>query len=312
MSDEDAIAFEDWTPDVYSALVPWPRPFANKYSRGQVAVVAGSSRFPGAAILCARAAAKGGAGYVQLFTPHAAVAAAQANLVCAPVVSCPDSHGAFAKDAADTILANAGHASAFVVGPGLTATEGTRALVEALIQRCDKPLLLDADALNLATQLRPRLAERALAGKVTVLTPHEGEASRLLASIGAATLLPEAPADGLQRYNAAAALSSAFAATVVLKGPGTLIAAADGRRVVRNPSGTAALSTAGTGDVLSGLIGSLLSCGLGSLDACALGAYVHGLAGQEAARRSCELCVTAEDVIRALPSAFEGLRTGEV
>lgn len=306
------MVFEDWDPGSYRQTVPWPAEDADKYSRGQLVVVAGSAAYPGAAVLAASAGARSGAGYTLLCTPRGATTvAAQAHLVSVPVVPCPETKGAFAPAAADRIVPLMDRATAVVCGPGMTVTEGTRGLVARLITSIERPLLLDADALTIAGELRPQLLERAYAGRMTVLTPHEGEAARLLAALGAENLLAADASTDLQRYNAAVTLSSGYGATVVLKGPRSLIAAADGRRVVRNPSGCAALATAGTGDVLAGLIGGLLACGLPSLDAAALGAYLHGLAGEEAARTHTALCVMAEDVIDALPQALKVLYDGE-
>lgn len=305
------MTFEDWDLGAYRQAVPWPTKDADKYSRGQAALVAGSATYPGAAVLAASAASRSGAGYTMLCTPRSAVAAAQAHLVSVPVISCPAAKGAFAASSADLIVTLIDRASAVVCGPGLTVTEGTRSLVARLVTAVQQPLLLDADALTIAAGLRPQMLERAYAGRMTVLTPHEGEASRLLAALGAENLLTPGASTDLQRYNAAVTLSSGYGATVVLKGPRSLIAAADGRRVVCNSSGCAALATAGTGDVLAGLVGGLLACGLPSLDAAALGVYVHGLAGQEAARARTGLCVTAEDVIEALSQAFRVLDGGE-
>jgi len=269
-------AVEAWTPDHYRGLVPWPDPTANKYSRGQAVIAAGSARFPGAAVLSARGAQYGGAGYVLLCTPRACVAAAQAHLTCVPVAACAESRGAFSASAAAEVLEHASRAGALVVGPGITVTDGTKGFLSTLIERCEMPLLLDADALTLAGDLREQLTARAQGGRLTVLTPHEGEARRLLAPLGAANLLEETPASRLQRYNAAVTLSRGYAATVVLKGPATLIAAADGRRVVENPSGSAALATAGTGDVLAGMLGAHWATGKESFAAACSAVYQHG------------------------------------
>jgi hydroxyethylthiazole kinase-like uncharacterized protein yjeF len=141
------------------------------------------------------------------------------------------------------------------------------------------PLLLDADALNLSAaraDLRQRLLQRGLA---TVMTPHPAEAARLLN-----TTVEAVQAD---RPAAARALVERCQCIAVLKGAGTLVAwLAEGAslhdiRVVRNPSGSNRLATAGTGDVLSGLIGALLARGLDASTAAQLGVWVHGRAGEQ-------------------------------
>jgi NAD(P)H-hydrate epimerase len=153
----------------------------------------------------------------------------------------------------------------------------------------DLPLVLDADALNHVAQ-DPTLLHKRTAG--TVLTPHPGEAARLLSSP-----VPDVQAD---RYGAARALADRYAAVAVLKGARTVIAAPDGRLAV-NPTGNPGLGTGGTGDVLTGCVGAALArLGDAFLAACAA-VYLHGAAGDLAASRRSETGLLAGDVIDALP-----------
>jgi hydroxyethylthiazole kinase-like uncharacterized protein yjeF len=171
--------------------------------------------------------------------------------------------------------------TALVAGPGMgVAPPAADLLVQAMV--APVPLLLDADALNLIAaraDLRHQLLQRAKGGVATVITPHPAEAARLLN-----TMVDAVQAD---RPAAARALVERYQCIAVLKGAGTLVTwLAEGAslpdiRVVRNPTGSNRLATAGTGDVLSGLIGALLARGLDASTAGQLGVWVHGRAGEQ-------------------------------
>jgi NAD(P)H-hydrate epimerase len=152
------------------------------------------------------------------------------------------------------------------IGPGLGRGEWGRALLAAAL-RADKPLLLDADALNLLAE-----APRAVAD--AVLTPHPGEAARLI-GITVAEVQE-------QREASARALASRFGAVAVLKGAGTLVAAPDGR-IARIEAGNPGMATGGMGDLLTGVIAALRAQGLDAFDAAACGALLHAAAGDAAA-----------------------------
>ncbi len=286
-----AQAPEVWTPREYGTLVPLPAIDAHKNDRGRVLVVAGSGRFPGAAVLAARGAMRSGAGYVTLAVPEPMVAVAQGHLLAAPVIGLPAGRTrAFASGAADAVLDLAPDYDAVVLGPGLTLADGAVATARALVARLDRPLVVDADALNALVDATDLLHRR---HAPTVLTPHPGELARLVGMTAA----------GVQadRVSSSAKLASSNV-SVVLKGAGTVVSGA-GRQVI-NTSGTPALATAGTGDVLAGVIGALLAQGLSPFEAGALGAYVHGRAGEAASADLTPVSVTAEDVVEYLPVAY--------
>ncbi|MFF4222909.1 NAD(P)H-hydrate dehydratase [Streptomyces abikoensis] len=230
-------------------LLPHPQAESDKYRRGVVGIVAGSARYPGAAVLAVAGALSGGAGAVRYAGPatDAVIARFPETLVTA---------GPPAK---------AGRVQAWVIGPGLgDGSEARQALVDVLSS--DVPVLVDADGLRLLDPqaVRARRAE-------TLLTPHAGEAAALL---GLSREEVEA-----SRLSAVRALADRFGATALLKGSTTLVA--DGTRAIRvNPTGTPWLATAGSGDVLAGLTGSLLAAGLDARDAASAGAYLHGLAAR--------------------------------
>ncbi|MFJ9947061.1 NAD(P)H-hydrate dehydratase [Kitasatospora sp. NPDC091207] len=248
-----------------AALLPVPGAESDKYRRGVVGVAAGSVTYPGAALLAVAGALRGGAGAVRYVGT-----AAEEVVRRFPEVLVTEGGPA-----------GAGRVQAWVVGPG--GGDGARqALGEALAS--DVPVLVDADGL---TELG-RLGPQALTGRTapTLLTPHTGEAARLLAGAGVVgaggTTPPAADELAAARLVTARRLAAAYRATVLLKGSTTVIADPGGAVRV-NPTGTPWLATAGSGDVLAGLAGSLLAAGLPVLDAASVAAYLHGLAGRHAA-----------------------------
>ncbi|UKY50924.1 NAD(P)H-hydrate dehydratase [Streptomyces inhibens] len=230
-------------------LLPRPTAESDKYRRGVVGVVAGSARYPGAAVLAVAGALRGGAGAVRYVGP--AVDKVLAHFPETLVHPGPPD--------------KAGRVQSWVIGPGIG--DESDALAEVLA--ADVPVLVDADGLRFLTprQVRERTAE-------TLLTPHAGEAAALL---GRGRDEVEAA-----RMESVRELAAQYAATVLLKGSTTLVAGADGPVRV-NPTGTSWLATAGSGDVLSGVTGSLLAAGLTARDAGSVGAYLHGLAARRAA-----------------------------
>ena len=289
-----------WPADHYHSLLPLPAANEHKYSRGNVGIIAGSVSYAGAAVLASGAAARSGAGYVRLAVPEPIVSVMQAHLASVPVAGFPaDESGAFSQNAVESLVERIASCDALVCGPGLSVGYGTRLLVRTVVEKATVPLLLDADALSIVAGLDGLLRERGDRGCVTVLTPHEGEMSRILVGLGEPAL--SKPALPMQRVEAACLVARRTGAIVVLKGPATVIT--DGEMTVLSGFGTPALATAGTGDVLSGIIGALLAQGLGALDAATLGVYLHSCAGVIAAYEHSEMCVIAEDVIEALGDA---------
>lgn len=276
-----------------AALLPWPAPDAHKYSRGRLALVAGSPAYPGAACLAATASQRAGAGYTEVFCAGKSLLAVRAvspSLVAQDWRHWQPSRGtALSPDRPGACVIGCGFA-------GEGKTEGP--LVMETLRAFAGPLLVDGGALTLlasATGLR-LAAERACAGLPLVLTPHGGEAARL----ARAARISEAEPALL-----AGALARAYGAVCVLKGPDTYVS--DGTRVVLVDRGTAALAKAGTGDVLAGIIGALLAQGLAPLDAAVLGATLHAEAGRVAEERHTAIGVIPEDVVEVLPEAFRCL-----
>jgi NAD(P)H-hydrate epimerase len=281
-------------------LPPRPRD-SHKGDYGTVLVVAGSRRYPGAAILAALGAGRAGAGLVQLAVPTSLVPAVVAAVPFATLLPCAEtSAGGFALGAADELRDAAAKATAVVLGPGLGTDSETGRLLVRLLRDVPRPLVLDADALNLLAALgdEPFAARRAATDAPTVLTPHPGEFARL-------TGLPRP--DGEQRLPQAARYAQQHGVIVVLKGAGTVVT--DGRRAWVEPAGNPGMATGGMGDVLAGALGALLATPKRLPDpaaAAALAVHAHALAGDGAAAALGETGVLPEDVARRLGKALEG------
>jgi hydroxyethylthiazole kinase-like uncharacterized protein yjeF len=263
-----------------------PQPLDHKNRRGHVLVVAGSPGKRGAARLTAWAALRAGAGLCTLASDGREIAAPD------PVMTA--TLDAEAPDAVDRLAALAAGKAVVAIGPGMAPGAGGRALVRAALERVEAPLVLDADALN---HLAGEAARIAAARAPVVITPHPGEAARLLGSSAG-----EVEKD---RVAAARALAELTRAVVVLKGAGTLVcdgAAGDGF-VTINPTGGPALATAGAGDVLTGVVAALVGQGLEPGEAARAAVYLHGLAGDLCAARIGPIGVTASDVLEAVPAA---------
>lgn len=261
--------------DVATALVERPAD-AHKW-HSALWVVAGSPGMTGAAHLVTRAAQRSGAGYVRLSTPGAALGEGAPTEA---VVTSVDRRGW-----AGEVLAGAERFAAMVVGPGLGRDADTAKEVRALVAGTELPCVVDGDALAALGESPTGLSP------TTVLTPHDGEYARLCGH-----------APGADRFEATRRLAAGSGATVLLKGPTTVVASPTGEVLV-STAGDARLATAGTGDVLSGVIGALLATGVAPALAAAIGAHLHGRAAGLGWRRA----LVAGDVVDLLPLAIEAL-----
>ena len=239
LPETDVMGFE--AGDV-GARWPVPGPHDDKYTQGVTGVMAGSSTYPGAAVLCTGAAVAATSGMVRYTgSAHSEVLAHWPEVIASPTP------------------AAAGRVQAWVVGPGLgTDDTGAAALWFAL--ETNLPVIVDADGLTILAA-HPDLVVNRTAP--TVLTPHAGEFARLAGNL---------PGD--DRVGATRKLADALGATVLLKGNVTVIADPDGP-IYLNPAGQSWAATAGSGDVLSGMIGALLAAGLPAVEAAAAAAFVH-------------------------------------
>ncbi|MCG8417739.1 MAG: NAD(P)H-hydrate dehydratase [Proteobacteria bacterium] len=281
-----------------AALVPAVSPLDHKNRRGHVLAAAGSPGKRGAARLLAWAALRSGAGLVTVAAPWSSTGSDRELQVPDPVMTARlDSDGRNA-DPVRSLVELCNGKRVLAIGPGMPTSPGGKALVCGALAEIEVPAVLDADALN---HVADDLGRVARARCPVVMTPHPGEAARLLASTTA-----DIERD---RVHAIRRLASQSRAVVVLKGPRTLVC--DGRddsaQVTINPSGGPALATAGSGDVLTGIIAALIAQNLDPGDAARLGVYLHGRAGDRAAQTLGPRSVTAADLADHLPFAFAEL-----
>ena len=243
-----------------SLLLPERRPSAHKGDCGHLLIVGGARGFSGAARLAGEGALRSGAGLVSVATAkqHAGmIAASRPELMC---------HGVATPHELESLLRRC---DVLAVGPGLGTGEWGKALFECALAS-GKPLLVDADALNLLAR-QPRYNDR------WILTPHPGEAARLL---GVTSERIQA-----NRFAAAQQLQQRYGGVIVLKGSGTLIQSPGQRTPAVCSDGNAGMATAGTGDVLSGVIAALLAQGLSPSEAAETGVCLHAAAADLAAQQ---------------------------
>jgi len=254
----------------------------NKGKYGHALVIAGSHGKTGAAAMCGMAALRTGAGLATVASAESAipVIAGHAAELMTEVLD---------EARLDALLAKK---DAIAIGPGLGTHPETVAFVRRVFAESPQPMVTDADALNALAG-----SDWSGGGKLRVLTPHPGEMARLTGRT-----IAEISAD---RVGAARALATERKVCLVLKGERTLIAFPDGR-VWINPTGSPAMATGGTGDILTGMIAGLLGQFPAQPDqAVALAVYLHGLSGELGAAELGEKCLTATDLLRYLPAAME-------
>jgi hydroxyethylthiazole kinase-like uncharacterized protein yjeF len=274
-----------------AAWLPERKPSTHKWEVGGVMVVGGTLGMTGAPMFVSHAAMRAGAGIVWCGVPGEESAAAGSGTEVITVALPATPEGSLDARAADAVLRDLGRFGAVVIGPGLGGHEGAQTAVTQLVADAPVPMVLDADGLNaLRGDLSPLRVRHSTLATSTVLTPHDGEYTRLVG---------EPP--GADRIDSARRLAAAADAVVLLKGSATVIAepGPDGRVAV-NTTGGPWLATAGTGDVLGGIVGAFLARGMGAFEAAAAGAWVHGRAADRAGHTG----MIAGDLIAAIPAAL--------
>ena len=305
----DPVAWRCETADYIDVLQP-PTCVVDKYTRGSVLVVGGSTRFPGAAIMAAKAAARAGAGYVTLAVPEPVANLARTHLLEIPVVGLPaDADGTFSNAARAQVAELAARRSAVLVGPGMCVTGGTVGVVSTLLEG-KTPLVVDADGLNSIARLTnnaldefPELLRRSAP---LVLTPHRRELGRLVGLTGDAS--PDTLTSALDAARRVVWADGGSEIVVVAKGTAT---ACVGVEVALLPKpGPACLATAGSGDVLAGIMAGLLSRGVETENLptlTALACEVHGCAASIAQERFGSRGVMAADIIDSVGVALDAV-----
>lgn len=285
--------------DVRESLPKRP-PTAHKYSVGTVLVIAGSRSFTGAPIMTALSAMRAGAGAVTLAIPksiHHALARKATEVMLLPLDETDE--GTVSMKALDTIDKRLLWADVVALGPGLSQNLETRQLVHKLVQEVYKPIILDADGLGMMAYDLSILKERMYA---TIITPHVGELR----------LLTKLDRDFIETNRVAVARAQAknLNSVLVLKGSPTATATPRGR-VYLNSTGNPGMATAGSGDVLTGVVSSFLAQGMLPEEAAYSGVFVHGMAGDIAARRFGERSMMAMDIADAIGDALKTIETEE-
>lgn len=234
---------------------------AHKRSAGVVLVIAGAEEFPGAAALTAMGAYRAGAGLVVVASIPTVLNAVTMHLPECPLVPLSSEEGCISPDSLSRLLEAVSRCNAVAIGPGLSRKTPAKEFLSLFFAKLDKPCVLDADALYFLPEISEMPRVKA------VLTPHEGEAARLMKT--------DASEIRKDRFESVRELAKKYQTTVLLKGPYTLITAPN-QDVAVNPMGNQLLATGGTGDVLTGMIATNLAIGMEPYDAAALAAYLHG------------------------------------
>lgn len=253
---------------------------SHKGTYGHVLLIGGSKGFTGAIAMAARAALRSGAGLVSVLTPEEVY----------PVVAQAAGPEVMVHPLPRTALPDLSRFSAVLAGPGLGRSDEIRKLADSLLETCEVPLVLDADALCVAPE------KIAGAKCPVILTPHPGEFERLFG---------EPVTD---RWAQAIEAALATGQTVILKGAGTIVAE-PGHKLAVNLTGNPGMATGGSGDVLAGLLTGLLGQGMETFDAAMTAVYLHGIAGDIAAHDFTQSALIASDIIEALPDAFRFLQS---
>ena len=267
---------------------------SHKGDFGHVFILAGSRGLTGAAALCSNAALRSGAGLATLGIPVSLNLVMARKLTEVMTISLAETKEiTLSLKAEREILKKVKASDIVVLGPGISQHPETRKLIVRLILKIDKPMVLDADALNAISKNVNMLKK--IRSKY-IITPHQGEMSRLI-NKGVEYVKNH-------RLIVAKKFSHDYNAVVVLKGAGTIVAEPCGKYYI-NSTGNPGMATAGSGDVLTGIIAGFLSQGLKIFDASVLGVYVHGLAGDLAAKDKGEQGLIAGDILENIPYAIK-------
>lgn len=266
---------------------------SNKGTLGSLLCICGSYGMAGAAIMAGKAALRCGIGLLKIAVPKSIYPVCATNILESVYYPLEEtSNGVISSKNTDFLLEMCEKSSAVVIGCGLSVCDDTKNLVQSVITNCEKPLVIDADALNCICN-KPEILKNLKAP--AIITPHPGEMARLLQSTPKAV--------NSSRENTAINFAKKFGVVTVLKGAGTIIASPDGE-VYINHTGNSGMATGGSGDVLSGIIGSLLAQGASPINAAAAGVFLHGTIGDLAAEKLGKISMLPTDMIDMIPTAY--------
>ena len=268
-------------------LLPTRRADGHKGTFGRIYVVAGDVGYTGAPVYAAEAAARTGSGLVFVGVPQAVYPIVAARCATAMAQPLPEDR--------EVLLERLKGCDAVVLGPGLGRSRAAEELVLFLLEKMECPVVLDADGINAAAAHIDVLRGRRCP---TGVTPHEGEFLRLGGDLS------------LGREEAALTAARELGCVLVLKGPGTITAAPDGR-ARRNTTGNCGMAKGGSGDILSGMIASLIGQGADPFDAAACAVWLHGRSGDLCQRQMTAYAMTPPDMVERLPEVFRELLESE-
>lgn len=273
-------------------------PDAHKGDFGHILMLAGSARFSGAAVLCAQAAYRCGAGLVTLGIPKSLnTAIIKIKPKEAMTLPLPETkEGTLSSGAFKQVKYFSKNIDVVVIGPGLTQNKSTQAFARKVISGINKLMVIDADGLNALAGHLKILRTPHSAVRTRVLTPHPGEMSRLL---GVSVKKVQS-----SRKETAINFAKDYKVTLALKGHNTVVADYNGSLYV-NKTGNPGMATAGSGDVLTGIIAAFLGQGLDAFSAAKFAVYLHGLAGDLAAKEKTQTSLIASDIIDKIPKAIK-------
>ncbi len=280
------------TNETLKGTLPKRRRNSHKGDYGKALLVCGSVGYSGAAFFAAEAAVRSGAGLVFMGVPSDiyTISAVKCNEAM-PFPLPSDELGRLSKNASGEILERLRSCDACLIGPGLGRSEGVSYIVSQVIKNCRMPLIIDADGINAVSENINILDEAACP---IIMTPHEGEFSRLGGSVLKG------------REQGASHFAREHKCTLILKGSGTVIAFEDGS-ILRNMTGNPGMAKGGSGDVLAGILTALIGQGISIRDACAAAVWLHGRAGDISKAELGEYSMTPTDLINTLPKAFREL-----
>ena len=280
----DSMKIQELNRQSVLSILPERDPFGHKGSFGKVLLLCGSRGFTGAAYLAAMGALRSGAGLVYLGVPESIYAIEAVKLNEPVVFPLPDVDGKLSAEAIPQILNRLPAMDAILIGCGLGISEGTLAVVKAVLETAVCPVVLDADGINVLSGHMDILRGRQYP---TILTPHDGEFRRVGGSVGD------------DRMASAGAFASEFGCVLLLKGHRTCIT--DGQTGYVNGTGNPGMAVGGSGDVLAGILTGLLGQGIEPLKAAACAAWLHGAAGDLCASELGQYAMLPTDMLSALP-----------
>ena len=281
---EWAMQWEQLDRESVLALLPDRNPRSHKGDYGRLLLLCGSRGYTGAAALAAMGALRAGGGLVYLGVPESIYAIEAVKLTEPVVLPLPDEAGAFSPRAAESVRELLPGMDAVLFGPGVGRGAGALAVLETVLREAACPVVLDADGINLLSGHKDWVRGRQAP---TVLTPHEGEFTRLFGPIE-----PD-------RAGAAVEAARELSCILVLKGWATRIT--DGRRGWRNPTGNPGMAVGGSGDALAGILTALLGQKLPAPEAAACAVWLHGAAGDRWAEKNGQYGLLPTDLLEELP-----------